>query len=325
MQNIVNDYLSRWPDEGQRLERGITKADGREINGEVFEDWMKALESKTYHDLPAFKANAAAERDAAVDKHLDAISSEIISYDERVRDMVFSINDLLKDVPYDPAHNTRACLRYDDTADDEINKFRSDLDRIRRSAHTKEPKEVMDALRALLGTVMDNGTIENAGRRKKVMNLANWKDVYVVEQMHNNEGELEDYRTFSGKDGASGGQRERLAMLMLGAAQSYGMGGADPSRTATGLQTIILDEAFLRSSSETAHASTDILSAMGLQVIAATPAEKLGAFRDQVSQIITITTKNHQVKAQPVHCETIFGGRDLDISAFDHTPHIVEG
>jgi len=307
IQSLANSYLMQWPNEGQNLERGITRNDGREINYAVYETWLAVLERKRYDDLPRCEARVAEERDSAVEMHIEAIGAEINDYADRVEDMLTSINALLVNVTYDPAHDTRATLRYEETEDPEIVRFKGRFDAIARTAHNKEPEEVMSALRELLTPLMDNGMEANSKLRRKILRLANWKDVYVVEQGFDTNGDLQDKRSFIGKDGASGGQRERLTMLLLGAAQSYGMGGADPTRTTSGLQTIVLDEAFLRSSSETAQASTDILSAMGLQVIAATPAEKLSAFQGQAAQIITITSVQNQVKAQPTRCEDMFG------------------
>jgi uncharacterized protein YPO0396 len=317
MQNLVTRYIGNWPEAGAKLETTITKDDGKDVNYTVFDEWMAALDQKRHDDLPRVMQTLKEEQSDAIEQHITTICSEIESYDERVDEMIDSINALLANIPYDPAHNTRAALQYLETEDEEINTFRARFKAISDTAHNKKRSEITQDMRDLLLPLVDDSSADNQRRRKKILSLAKWKDVYVEELGIEADGELKLRRSFMGKDGASGGQRERLTMLMLGAAQTYGMGGADPSRTATGLQTIVLDEAFLRSSSETAQASTDILSAMGLQVIAATPFEKLGAFRGQASQIITVTSVENQVKTQPTQYQDMFGALPSNVT-FEH-------
>ena len=311
LQRRADKYLEEWSNEGQHLESRVTIEENGDllINYRIFDIWIEALNQKIVDDLPRCKNFLENELDATVDQHISAIETEISNYDKSVGNMISNINTMLADVPYDPAKGTRAVLVCQDTENEHIELFKSKFSNIIRNAHNTDSREVMRQLQDLLMMVADDGMIETKKRRDKILSLANWKDVYVEEQFFDDNGNVTESRTYRGHDGASGGQGERLTMLLLGAAQSYAMGGADPTRTATGLQTIVLDEAFLRSSSETAQASTDILTTMGLQVIAATPAEKLGAFENQAEHIFSITSDSkHRTKAQPVKYKTAILG-----------------
>jgi len=81
-------------------------------------------------------------------------------------------------------------------------------------------------------------------------------------------------------------------------AQAFGC--HDRARQAAASHLIVLDEAFMRSSEEIAAAAIEILSVMGLQVLAATPFSKLIAFRHNARQVFTITKKDVVSRGKPM-------------------------
>jgi uncharacterized protein YPO0396 len=137
-----------------------------------------------------------------------------------------------------------------------------------------------------------------------VLDLRNW---YEVEEYRvGPHGEEIQVNVFTGRDGGSGGEKERLAMLLAGAGIAYVFGGQDRARAAVGLNAIMIDEAFQRSSDDTALAATGILAALGPQVIGATPFSKASSLQPCTKRVFVISSLEGQASVRSV----VFGPAD---------------
>jgi uncharacterized protein YPO0396 len=193
---------------------------------------------------------------------------------------------------------TRARLRiHPRTSNRHVEQFRGKLDHAVAMLMSPDTEAREEALLAVIDEIKQSDLKTAIDRREAILNLANWHEMDVEEFYVDENGDYRDQRRFyAGKDGASGGQGERLTMLLIGAAIAYTFGAHDHNRAGAGLRTIILDEAFMHGSEDMAAAAIDVLAAIGLQVIAATPEQKLEAFAGNTKIVFSISKKAEQIQ-----------------------------
>lgn len=259
-------------------------------------EWDARLEKLERDDLPRHKSSFEARRKNFAIEAVKQIESEANAYNRRVRTLETGFNNILSTLTYDPMEGTRAKLRiHQRTENVAVQKFRAKLKQAVDNLYNQDTLE--ELVQDLIDQIKVDGDSKSAlERREAILDLRNWFTMDVEEFYVNDAGEYaEQRRIYGGQDGASGGQGERLTMLLIGAAMSYTFGAGDDNRQITGLQTIMLDEAFMHGSEEMASAATDVLVAMGLQVIAATPVQKLQAFAGKTERVFSISKRNEQI------------------------------
>jgi uncharacterized protein YPO0396 len=295
-------FLRDFPEEGSELETdgilGDLKSAESLARGRMTRDtWAARLVTIEQSDLPRHKEKFEEKQKTFATETIQAVEGAQISYASRLKAMQSGLNAILKDLVYDPMEGTRARLRIRPSSDnDQVVKFRSCLaDAIK---HLYDDPEILEKkTEAVIDLIKDDTTKEGSARREAILDLTNWFEMDIEEYHCDLNGDFVSQRRFwSGKDGESGGQGERLTMLLIGAGLAYTFGAHDDTRASTGLQTIVLDEAFMHGSEDMAAAATEVLGAMGLQVIAATPAQKLQAFRGHAERIFDISKKQEQIR-----------------------------
>lgn len=295
-------FLRDYPEEGSELEVeglvGDLKSAESLARARMTRDvWVARKERIELDDLPRHKSKFQARQKTFATDTIKALEGAQIAYATRLKAMQSGLNAILKDLVYDPMEGTRARLRIRPSSDnDQVVKFRARVADAMK--HLFDTPDVLEKkTEAVIEMINDDHTKEGSARREAILDLTNWFEMDIEEYHADENGEFLSQRRFwSGKDGESGGQGERLTMLLIGAGLAYTFGAHDEMRSSTGLQTIVLDEAFMHGSEEMAAAATDVLSAMGLQVIAATPVQKLQAFRGHAERIFDISKNNEQIR-----------------------------
>lgn len=293
-----NSYLNRYPAEANRLDRSVTGTDDR--SAAVRAEWRETLASLQRDDLPRLEERV---RENANTFTLEAIQSVIVAiqrYRDRVASMVAGMNMVCEPEVFDPVTRSRARVRHDRSEYPEIISFAARLDELRREFQGMAPEEATEQASEILDILRETDSIRETEIRNRVIDLRNWFTFDIEEFTVDTTGAERQMRIYDGMDGSSGGQAERLATLLMGAGVAYAFGTHDPTRSEAGLQMIIIDEAFMHSSTETAQSSMRILSAMGLQLIGATPETKLSAFVGHVGSIFTVINRDSQVIIAPM-------------------------
>jgi len=201
---------------------------------------------------------------------------------------------------FDPSEGTYARLRLFNVETQGVKQFRRLLDDATTNTEGCSLDELWDRAMKLIEYIQDDGTVQNQQIRGEVFDLRRWFTSDIEEYRTDEDGVEHQVSVKTGRDGSSGGQRERMTMLLLGAGIAQAFGCHDRVRAAVAPHLIVLDEAFMRSSEETATAAIEILNVMGLQVLAATPFSKLHAFRNNARMVFTISKKDDVSRAKPM-------------------------
>ncbi len=118
--------------------------------------------------------------------------------------------------------------------------------------------------------------------RKKVTDVRQWYYFSASERRRADDSEFEHYTDSGGK---SGGQKEKLAYTILAASLSYQYGlerGASRSRK---FHFVVIDEAFGRSSDDSARFGLELFRTLDLQLLIVTPLQKIHIIEPYVSSL----------------------------------------
>lgn len=110
--------------------------------------------------------------------------------------------------------------------------------------------------------------------------VRNWFHFSATEYWRDNNEEYEHYTDSGGK---SGGQKEKLAYTILGASLAYNYGINTKNRTS--FRLIIIDEAFLKSSDESARFGLELFKKLDFQFIIVTPLLKINTMEPYIRHV----------------------------------------
>lgn len=294
----AQEYLREFTSEARFLSREVIgntdDADG--VRGE----WRERRRRLVEDNLPSLEEKLSEISKDGSTLALNQMSIVIDDYETTAHEIIEGLNRMASSSVFDPSLNTYARLRLSKVETPGVQKFRALLAAATQNEESESLDELWSKALKLIEFIQDDGTVQNSQIRSEVFDLRRWFTSDIEEYSVDEDGVEHQVSVKTGRDGSSGGQRERMTMLLLGAGIAQAFGCHDKARQAVAPHLIVLDEAFMRSSEETAAAAIDILSVMGLQVLAATPFSKLNAFRNNARQVFTITKMNDVSRAKPM-------------------------
>ncbi len=211
------------------------------------------------------------------------LEKERRSINRRIR----TINNTLTEIEYNPGRYIRIEDRL--APDREISEFRKELKACLSGALSgseddpysegkfEQVKKIIERLRG------DEGYVDQPRRwRSKVTDVRNWFVFSVSERITEDDSEYEHYSDSAGR---SGGQKEKLAYTILGAALVYQFGLDSGSGRSDAFRFIVIDEAFGRGSDESARHALELFSRLNLQVLIVTPLQKIHVIEPYVKHV----------------------------------------
>lgn len=96
-------------------------------------------------------------------------------------------------------------------------------------------------------------------------------------------------QVYSGSDGKSGGQKQKLAATCMAAALRYQL--ANPGGTVPQFATVVVDEAFDRSDPDFTEAALNVFRKLGFQIIVATPGKMVQTIEPYVGGAVWVYAK----------------------------------
>lgn len=96
-------------------------------------------------------------------------------------------------------------------------------------------------------------------------------------------------QVYSGSDGKSGGQKQKLAATCMAAALRYQL--ANPGGTVPQFATVVVDEAFDRSDPDFTEAALNVFRSLGFQIIVATPGKMVQTIEPYVGGAVWVYAK----------------------------------
>lgn len=275
--SAMTSYRSLYPEETREVDASVEAAG----------EYRRMLATLREEDLPRFEARFKALLNENAIREVAGFQSKLREEERTIRDRIETINGSLRDIDYH--EGTYISVEAIPSTDPEIRDFQQDLRKCTQNtltgsednayAETKflEVKKVIERFRG-----RDRLTEHDQRWTRKVTDVRNWFEFSASERWRADESEREHYSDSGGK---SGGQKEKLAYTILAASLAYQFGldpGAERSRA---FHFVMIDEAFGRGSDEAAEFGLTLFKKMGLQLLIATPLQKIHVIEPHVSAV----------------------------------------
>lgn len=134
-------------------------------------------------------------------------------------------------------------------------------------------------IEAILSRFRGRAESADADKRwtERVTDVRNYFDFSATERIRETE---EEYEHYSDSDGKSGGQKEKLAYTVLAAGLAYNYKIYDNKDA---FRTVVIDEAFLKSSDESAKFGLELFKNLDFQLITVTPLLKISVIEPYIA------------------------------------------
>lgn len=216
--------------------------------------------------------------------------TKLLSAREDIKERIEDINRSLYDIDYNPGHYIE--LECVEALNAEIKIFRQRLKACTDNSfsgtddtYNEEKFREIEKILNRFGGTRPGHAEEDLKWTAMVTDVRNWFTFAVSERIRQSDGsqgpEFEHYTDSSGK---SGGQKEKLAYTILAASFVYSFGIVGSQRLPTFRFTVI-DEAFLKSSDESARFGLELFRRMGLQLLVVTPLAKIPTIEPFISHL----------------------------------------
>lgn len=273
----MRDYGNLYPEDTRDVDPLVEAAD----------EYRKMLTSLRDEGLPRFEARFKSLLNENAIREVAGFQSKLREEERTIRDRIETINGSLRDIDYHDG--TYIAVEAEANLDIEIREFQQDLrkctentltgneDNAYAEAKFLEVKRVIERFRG-----RDKLTEHDQKWTRKVTDVRNWFEFSASERWRTDDIEREHYSDSGGK---SGGQKEKLAYTILAASLAYQFGldkGAERSRA---FHFVMIDEAFGRGSDEAAEFGLTLFQKMGLQLLIATPLQKIHVIEPHVSAV----------------------------------------
>lgn len=296
LSKATNDFFNAHPElRSENITCEITESDALAVRGR--DAWKAFYGEKKNNELLGFEDAFREEEAVRWGDAVKEFKKDIENYNDTIRYLKGEVNDILVSVPYDPIRGTRAQIMIKRDKSAILKEFDSAMDAAIAEINEGMPGDSVDQLMRFLEE-SDSKTLEE--RRTYLIDFRNhW--VTSVEEYLWEDGDLGMMVNRHDSAGsASGGQGERLTLLLLGAGLSYTFGRYSPEQADRALGMIVLDEAFAKSSPDGARAAAGVLKAMNLQMIIATPLTHVGVLGGDTSRIFNVTKYAEQATVKPL-------------------------
>lgn len=144
--------------------------------------------------------------------------------------------------------------------------------------------------------------------RKQVTDVRNWYSFAASERWRETGEEYEHYTDSGGK---SGGQKEKLAYTILAASIVYNFGLEGKRVGEQSFRFVVIDEAFLKSSDDSARFGLELFKKLDLQLLVVTPLLKLATIEPYVRHVgfVYLKDEEHRSYLRNLTIEEVREGR----------------
>ena len=196
---------------------------------------------------------------------------------DTIQTRIEQINGSLNAIDYNEGRYIR--LEYAETYDTDIKEFRVQLKACTEGALSgSEDEQYAETKFLQVKAIIERfrgrpGETERDERwTKKVIDVRNWFLFAASERWRETDEEYEHYTDSGGK---SGGQKEKLAYTILAASLVYHFGLEGQESRPQSFRFVVIDEAFLKSSDESARFGLELFKKLELQLLIVTPLLKI--------------------------------------------------
>ena len=264
-------------------------AETREVDDtvEAAHEYECMLTVLTSDDLPRFEARFKSLLNENTIREVAGFQSNLSNERQLIRERIELINQSLREIDYNTGRYIE--LVVEQSLDQEVRQFILDLRGCTEGALTgSDDAEYSEAkflaVKRIIERFKGRTDTSDADKRwtRKVTDVRNWFVFSASERWREDNREHEHYTDSGGK---SGGQKEKLAYTVLAASLAYQFGIDWKSPRSRSFHFVVIDEAFGRGSDESARFGLDLFAKMNLQLLVATPLQKIHIIEPFVSAV----------------------------------------
>jgi uncharacterized protein YPO0396 len=270
----------------QKEDRGTLAEQTQEV--EALAHYLERLRVLEEEDLPAKRArfqeylNNASEQ--GVNTLLRGIDAQVAEISERIADL----NRTLQRVDFQPGRT----LQLDPQP--VVHPVLQDLHKSMASLRSERLRDDggtshYQALQAMVQLLREHATNRRSKAAQALLD-ARYRLQFAVHVIDRETGQVLERRT--GSQGGSGGEKEIIASYVLTASLSYAL--CSPGRKAPLFGTIVLDEAFSKSSAAVAARIIQALREFGLHALFVTPNKELRLLRNHTRSAVLVHRRGAQ-------------------------------
>jgi len=269
-------FRSRWPE--RCLDLGTT--------AEGAQDYVALLTQLRRDDLPRF---AGRFREMLKENTINQIAlfhTHLDSCCRNIEERIGLINDSLAEIDYNAGRFIQ--IEYIPTSNETVRQFRNDLRLCTENVLTGDDAAYSEQKFRQVAAIVERlegrpeHTESDAKWRQLVTDVRNWYTFAASERWRETGEEYEHYTDSGGK---SGGQKEKLAYTILAASIVYNFGIEGRQAGERSFRFVVIDEAFLKSSDESARFGLELFKKLDLQLLVVTPLLKLATIEPFVQHV----------------------------------------
>lgn len=254
--SAMTRYLRKFPDEQADLDAHV----------ESLSSFQALYERIATDDLPKHELRFKKRLNEKVLLEVGMLHGSLEDDRQEIRDKIEQLNHALRLLQWRPGTYMR--LEPSDSHDKEIQDFRRELAACLSGTLDGAPEE-NEAAFVRIEKLVERLRDPSGDRwRQKVIDVRNWFN-FAAREIVAESGESGSY--YDGGTGQSGGEKGKLAFLVLVAAIAYQFNLDPDSDDSSRFQFVMVDEMFSRSDDQHAEYALDLFNRFGLQLLIVAP------------------------------------------------------
>ena len=238
-------------------------------------------------DLPKFEKKFKEKLQTNLIKDIANFNYELKTEYNNITKKIGIINKALSQIDYNAGRYIQ--IEHEDTQDSEIKFFKAKLREC--TSNTSQSFDDVDVATAKFNEIKElldrfqgrqNEAEYDKKWRNKVIDVRNWA-LFNASERYNDTHELYEFYTDSG--GKSGGQKEKLAYTILAAGLAYNFGLSNEDTKENSFRFVVIDEAFLKSSDDSAKYGLTLFKELDFQLLVVTPLAKIKTIEPFISNV----------------------------------------
>lgn len=295
-----NDLISRRSkleklasDQKNEIEKAMTNfkrdyhVETSEMTDEIqsLKEYSDMLSQLLYDNLPKYQENFKNELQGKIIRHIALLNTTLYQNSKNIYDRISEINESLKDIPYNEGRYIT--LNCEETIESDIRNFKIQLKSCTERMTSMDDdliEQKFIQIKDIIGRFKGKPESLEADKRwtAKVTDVRNWFIFSATERYKEND---EEYEHYSDSDGKSGGQKEKLAYTILAASLAYNYKLNKNDNQGSSFRLVVIDEAFLKSSDESAKYGLSLFKEMRFQLLVVTPLLKISTIEPFISHL----------------------------------------
>ena len=282
----MTGYVARYPEQAKEL-------DTRPGELERYRELLTRLEVDA---LPKFESKFRELLRENTIRQIALFQEKLNTACDIIRERITMINGSLAAIDYNEGRYIQ--LECNEAPDHAVKEFRTQLRACTDNALTgSEEDTYSEAKFGQVEAIVERfrgragHTDEDAKWTKRVIDVRNWFTFAASERWRETDEEYEHYTDSGGK---SGGQKEKLAYTILAASLVYNFGLEARHRRHETFRFVVIDEAFLKSSDDSARFGLELFQKLDLQLLVVTPLLKIATIEPFVTHVGFVYQKDEE-------------------------------